>query len=108
GVDAEVAGADAADDGVEIRPICIEVGAGLVGQARDLDDVALEQAAGVGVGHHDRGDVGAELGFQVGEVDAAVGGLGDLGDRVADEGGGGGIGAVGGGGHQDAAAVAVA
>ncbi|MGD7493787.1 thiamine pyrophosphate-dependent enzyme, partial [Ralstonia pseudosolanacearum] len=67
----------------------------------DLDDVALEQAAGVGVGDHDRGDVGAELGLEVGEIDAAVLGLGDFLHRVADEGGGGGVGAVGAGRDQD-------
>ena len=57
--------------------------------------VALEQAAGVGVGDHHRGDVRAELGREVGEVDAAVGGLGDLLDLIAGEGGGGRVGAVG-------------
>ena len=79
-----------------------------MGQAGDLDDVALEQAAGVGVGDHNRGDVIPQLFSEVGEVDAAVGGLGDFLDGVADEGGGGGVGAVGAGGDQDGAAVALA
>ena len=99
GVDAQVARADAADDGVEVGSVAVEVGAGGVGQASDFKDIAFEEAAGVGVRHHDGGDVRAELGLEVGEVDAAVVGLGDLGDGVADEGGGGRVGAVGRGGH---------
>ena len=67
-----------ADDGVEVGPVAVEVGARRVGQPGDLDDVALEQAAGVGVGDHHRRHVGAELGREVGEIDPAVGGLGDL------------------------------
>jgi hypothetical protein len=58
GVDAEVAGAHPADDGVEVGAVAVEVGARRVGQPADLEDVALEQAAGVGVGDHDRRDVG--------------------------------------------------
>src|SRR5690606_19368268 len=96
----QVARPHAPDDGVEVGPVAVEVGARRVGQAGDLDDVAFEQAAGVGIGHHDGGDIRAELGFEVGEVHPAVVGLGDLAHLVADEGGGGRIGAVGAGGHQ--------
>src|SRR6185369_14943713 len=108
GVDAEVAGADAADDGVEIGAVAVKIGAGFVRQAGDLEDVALEEAAGIGVGDHDRSDVGAELGGEVGEVDATVRGLSNFADGVAYEGGGGGVGAVGGSRHQDRSAVGVA
>ena len=94
GVDAEIAWAHPADDGVKVGPVTVEIGARLVGQARDFHDVALEQAAGVGVGNHDGGDVRAELGGEVGEIDPAVLGLGDLLHLVADKGGGGGVGAV--------------
>ncbi len=75
-----------------------------MGQPRDLDHVALEEAAGVGVGDHDRRHVRAQAGLQVGEVDPAVLGLGDLLDHIADEGRSGRVGAVGGGGDQHALA----
>ena len=39
----------------------------------DLDDLALEQAAGVGIGQHDRGDIGPERGAHRGRDDGAVG-----------------------------------
>src|SRR5690606_1374740 len=92
-VDAQVAGADPADDGVEVGSVAVEVGARFVGQAADLQDVALEQAAGVGVGHHDGGHVRPQLGGQIGDVHTTVVGLGDLDHRIADEGGGGRVGA---------------
>ena len=60
GVDAEIAGPHLADDGVEVGAVAVEIGAGGVHGVGDLDHVALEQAAGVGVGQHDRRDVGAE------------------------------------------------
>ena len=66
-------GRTTADDGVEVGAVAVEVGARLVHRRGDLDDLALEQAAGVGVGQHDRRDVGAERGLRGGEVDAAVG-----------------------------------
>jgi hypothetical protein len=108
GVDAEVAGLHAPDDGVEVGAVRIEVRARGVGQACDLEDVALEQAAGVRVGDHDRGDLVGELGLQVTQVHAAVLGLGDLGDGVADEGGGGRVRSVRGRRHQHGAAVSFA
>ena len=63
-------------------------------QACYLPDVLLEKAEGVGVGHHDSGDVRAEQGFEVLHVHEAVGiGL-DHHDFVAAAGCRGGIGAV--------------
>ncbi len=76
-----------------------------MGQAADLQDVALEQAAGVRVGDHDGRHVRTQLGGQVGHVDAAVVGLGYFHDRIADEGGGGRVGAVGRGRDQHLAAL---
>ncbi len=61
GVDAEVARPHPADDGVEIGAVAVEVGARLVHGLGDLDDLALEQPAGVGVGQHDRGDLGPDM-----------------------------------------------
>ena len=63
GVDAEIAGPHLADDGVEIGAVAIEIGAGRMHGLGDLDDLALEQAAGVGIGQHDRGDIRAERRF---------------------------------------------
>ena len=60
GVDAEIARPRLADDGVEVGAVAVEIRARLMQRRGDLDDLALEQAAGVGVGQHDRGDVGAE------------------------------------------------
>ena len=64
-------------------------------QFGDLDHIALEQAAGIGVGDHDRGHIRSELGGQIGNIDPAIGGLGDLFDLIADKRCRGGIGAVG-------------
>ena len=60
-VDAEIAGTHLADDGVEVGAVAIEERAGRVDRVGDRDHVGLEQAAGVGVGDHDRGDVGREM-----------------------------------------------
>src|SRR5690606_14835558 len=105
GVDAQVARAHPANDGVEVGAVAIKIGARLVGQAADLQYVALEQAAGVRVGDHDGRHVRTQLGGQVSHVDATVVGLGDLDHRIADEGGGGRVGAVGRGRDQDLAAL---
>ena len=63
GVDAEIAGSNLADDGVEVGAVAVEVGAGLVHGVGDLDHFRLEQPASVRIGQHDRGDVGAERGL---------------------------------------------
>ena len=72
-VDAEVGRPDPADDGVEVGAVAVEEGAGRMDGLGDLDDVALEQAAGVRVGQHDRGDIVAELGLQRVQIDPAGG-----------------------------------
>jgi hypothetical protein len=73
-----------------------------MGQARDLQDVALEQAAGVGVGDHDGRHVRRELGLEVREVHPPVRRLGDLADLIAHESGRRRVGAVGRARHQHA------
>ncbi len=60
GVDAEIARTHHAHDGVEIGAVAVEVGARLVHGCGDVDDLGLEQAAGVGVGQHDGGNIGTE------------------------------------------------
>ena len=72
-IDAEIARPHPARDGVEIGAVAIEIGARLVHRVGDLDDVALEQSAGVGIGQHDGRDVGTQLGLQRVDIDAAVG-----------------------------------
>ena len=67
--------------------------------------VALEQAAGVGVREHDRGDVGAELRLQRREIDAAAFVRRDFLDGEADERRGRGVRAVRGFGHEDDVAL---
>ena len=104
GVDAEIAGPHAPDDGVEVGAVAIEVAARPVHRVGDVDDVVLEQAAGVGVGDHGAGDVGAELGLEGGEIDAAAIVGGHRIDLVAAGRRGRGIGAVRGFRHQDALA----
>ncbi len=97
GIDTEVARTDATDNGVEVGAIAVEITAGRVNQVGNGDDVALEQAAGIGVGQHDRRQLVAgrfDLGLQVGEIDTTIGGLGDFTHRIADEGSGGRVGAV--------------
>ena len=71
-VDAQVAGPHLADDGVEVGAVAVEVAAGLVQGVRDLDDVPLEQAAGIGVGQHDRGDVRPQTILEGRKIHAAV------------------------------------
>ncbi len=72
-VDAEVAGPDPADDRVEIRAVGIDEAAGRMHVTRDGREVVLEQTAGVRIGDHDAGDIGAEPGAQRREVDPPAG-----------------------------------
>ncbi len=58
GIDAEIARPHATGDGVEIGTVAIEICAGAMHRVGHFDDTRLEQAAGVGVGQHDGGDVG--------------------------------------------------
>ena len=63
GVDAEVARPHPPDERVEVCTIAVEERAGAVNQLGDFKNAVLEQAAGVGVGEHDRGHVRAQLAF---------------------------------------------
>ena len=100
GVDAEIARTRLADDGVEIRAVAVEVGSRLVHRIGDADDLALEQPAGVGIGQHDRRDIGRERGPHRFDADDSVlaGRYGPYG--IADQRRGRGIRAVGGIGNQ--------
>src|SRR5699024_951647 len=107
-VEAHVAGADHAHDGVEVGPVVVAQAPGLVDQAGDLQDVVVEDAHGVGVGEHQPRGVVPQHGLQGLQVHAAVGGGGDVHHLVAAHGGGGGVGAVGGVGNDDLPPLAVA
>ena len=72
-VEAHVAGPRDPHDGVGVGAVVVEQPAGLVHEARDLDDVFVEQPQRVGIGEHQAGDVFAEDGAQRLQVDAAAG-----------------------------------
>ena len=72
-IDAEIGRPHASDDGVEIGAIAIEIGAGFMHVLGDGNNIALEQAAGVGIGQHDGGDIGPQFGLQSGTIHAAIG-----------------------------------
>ena len=77
-VHAHVARAGLAHDGVEVGPVVVAEGAGLVDQTGDLEDVLLEEPQGVGVGEHDRGRALGQVAAQGLEVDETAGRAGDL------------------------------
>ncbi len=103
-VDAEIGRAHLADDGVEVGAVAVEIGADLVRRLGDLDDLVLEQPAGVGIGHHDGGDVGPELFLELLQADPAVAVAWNALDLVAAGRRGRRIGAMGRFGHQHALA----
>ena len=100
-VDAEVARPRLAHHRVEVGSVAVEIGARRVHGVGDFHDIALEQAAGVGVGQHDRGNVGRERRLDRFGADDAVGLGRHSAHRQADQRRGGGIGAVGGIGNED-------
>ena len=107
-VEAHIAGAYLADEGVHVGSVVVEQTAGLVDEGGNLLDLRLEEAEGVGVGHHDAGEVGTEEGLEVLHVDEAVGvGLDDD-DLKAADGCRGGVRAVGTVGDDDLRAGQVA
>ena len=107
-IDAEIARAHPADDRVEIRAVAIDVTARRVHRVRDRLHVALEQAAGVGIGDHHPGDVRPQPRLERLQVDAAVLGGRNVLDRKAGKGGGGRVGAVRAGRHEQDLAVLLA
>jgi hypothetical protein len=60
GIDAKVAGTHLADDGVEIGAVAIDIAARRMDRVGDRLHVALEQAAGVGIGDHHPRDIRPE------------------------------------------------
>jgi hypothetical protein len=72
-VHAEVARLRDADEGVHVRPIHVQQGAGVVDHLGDLDDLRLEPADGARVGEHQRRDVGSERGLERREIGESLG-----------------------------------
>ena len=71
----DVAGSRQADLGVHVRAVHVDLAAGLVDEAADLDDRLLEHAVRARVGDHQGPEVrgvGRDLGPEVVEVDVAV------------------------------------
>ncbi len=107
-VEPHVARPRAAHDGVEVRAVVVERRAHVVHHARDLLDVAVEDAERVRVREHQRGDVVVDLRAQVVDVDAALVVGPDLDDLVARHRHRRRVGAVRGVGREDAVAVLAA
>ena len=82
-VEAHVARARAAHDGVEVRPVVVERRADAVHDLRDLGDVLVEEPERVRVREHQARDVVGGLLAQVVDVDAAALVGADLDDLVA-------------------------
>src|SRR3546814_20951716 len=81
-IDAEVAGAHAADDRVEVRAVAIDIAARGMDRVRNRLHLALEQPAGVRVGDHHPRDVGAEARFQGFEIHPACLGCRNVLDQI--------------------------
>ncbi len=71
-IEPHVAGADLAENRVEVRAVVIEQAAGLVHDARHLRDLVLEHAEGRGIGEHDARRARSDRGLELGEIDVAV------------------------------------
>jgi len=71
-VEPHVAGATAAEQGVEVRAVVVEESARVVHDVGDLRDVALEEPDRVRVGQHERGGVVADGRLKRLDVDSPV------------------------------------
>ncbi len=100
-VEADVAGAALAEDGVQVRPVIVHEAAGLVGQGGDVFDAGVEEAEGVGASEHYGGDLVIERGAELVEVHEAVLVRRDRDDGESADGGACGVGAVCGIGDND-------
>ena len=77
-INAQVAGADLADDGVEIRAVAIDIAARRMHRVRNRLHVAFEQPASVGIGDHHARHVGPKPRLQARQIDAAFGRCGNI------------------------------
>ena len=100
-IDAEIAGTDLADDGIEIRAVAIDVTASGMDRIGNRLHVRLEQAAGIGIGDHHTGDIRPQPRLQRFEINTARGIGGNILDLVTGKGCGRRIGAMGAFRHED-------
>ena len=107
-IEAHVARAHLAEDGVEVGTVVIEQAARTVNDARHLADLPLEDAERGGVGQHDARGVGTHRALERREVDIALGVDRDLLDDAAAHGRGRRVRAVRRLGHDDLVAREVA
>jgi len=107
-VEAHVARADLAEDGVEVGTVVVQQAARVVDDALDVHDPALEDAERARVGQHDSRGLRTDRRPQGLDVHVAVVPAGDLADLHATHGGGRGIRAVGGFRNDDLVARQVA
>ena len=87
GVDAEFARSDLANQCVEVCAVAVKVRSYRVRSIGQGANVRFEYPAGVGIGQHDRRDVGAERSFQTCRVHAPIRVFLDLLHFVTAEGG---------------------
>ena len=107
-VEAHVAGAHLAENGVEIGAVVVQQAARVVHDARHFLDAPLEHAAGGRIGEHDAGGVRTHGRLQRLDVHVAFVVDGNLFDDAAAHGGGGRVGAVRRLGHDDFVARQIA
>ena len=107
-VESHVAGADLAQDRVQVRAVVVQQAAGLVHDARHLDDLVLEHAERGRIGEHDPGGRRPNRALERVEIHVAVLVARDLLHAAAAHRGGGGIRAVGGLRHDDLRARRIA
>ncbi len=107
-VEAHIAGAGHAHDGVGVGAVVVQQAAGGVDDGRHLADVAFEQSQRAGVGQHKGGRVRPDGSAQRVQVDCPVGVGLDLDDLQAAHRRGGGVGAMGRVGDDNLGAVLAA
>ena len=95
-VDAEIAGANFADERIHVCAIHVKQATLGVKNVGNLVDFLLEHAKSIRIREHERGDIFIHLRFQRGDVDHAARIRFQIFDRVVDHGGGCGIGSMGG------------
>jgi hypothetical protein len=82
GIDAQIAGADAPHNGVEVRAVAIDIATGRMHRVRNFAHIPLEKTAGVGIGNHDARNIGTKARLQRSQIHAAFRCRGNILDRI--------------------------